>query len=209
MTKSLLNLKPSPSFRAISRGTYYKVNTVRDPPPPCGYYNVNYELIDKSNSIKMMSNKHTKSRKIFEYIDPPFRDLKEPKKGDGYVDFKKQSPRQSFEKLQLKDDPHERRFDTLNLFPSIFSKSPKMSNKNFDKTSPRKSQNFKINMTPSIYEPNYEAIKTSLSKTGVSWNKALPRPPIISIRKERDLNSSSIDYHQIDRYLNSFNKYAL
>jgi hypothetical protein len=35
------------SFRTISRGTYYKVNSVKNPPPPFGYYNINYDLIDK------------------------------------------------------------------------------------------------------------------------------------------------------------------
>lgn len=37
------------SFRTISRGTYYKVNSVRNPPPPFGYYNINYDLVDKDS----------------------------------------------------------------------------------------------------------------------------------------------------------------
>ena len=49
-------------------------------------------------------------------------------------------------------------------------------------------------MTPSVYEPNYEFIRRSLSKTGIEWKKCLPRPPIINLKKEKDLNSSSIDY---------------
>lgn len=160
-SRSLLNLKPSPSFRAISRGTYYKVNTVRDPPPPCGYYNVNYELVDPNKAIKTMSHKKSKSLKKFDSTEPPFRNLKFPKKGDGFIDFNKQSPRQHFEKLQLKNDPHEKRFETLNLFPSIYSKTGKLSNQNFDNTSPRKDQ-FKTNMTLSVYNPNHEVSSKSI-----------------------------------------------
>lgn len=204
-----MNLKPSPSFRAISRGTYYKVNGIRNPPPPCGYYNINYHLVDKANSIRMMNDKHTKSRKKYEVIDPPFRDIKTLDKKKGYIEFQKQSPRQSFEKLQLYDNPHEKRFETMNLFPSIYSKSCKLSDQNFDRTSERKRNNFEINMTPSIYQPNFEFLKKSLSKTGVSWKKVLSRPPVISPRKEKELNSDSIDYDSVNKQLTSFNKYSL
>ena len=33
-SRSQVSLKASPSFRAISRGTYYKINSIHDPPPP-------------------------------------------------------------------------------------------------------------------------------------------------------------------------------
>ena len=59
---SLKKSGKSMSFRAISRNTYYRLNSVRDPPPPWGYYNINYQLIDKSSPKKAMilSNSHSK-----------------------------------------------------------------------------------------------------------------------------------------------------
>lgn len=156
----------------------------------------------------MMLNKHTKSRKSVEIIDPPFRDIEFKDKKKGSIDFMKQSPRDSFEKLQTVGNPHEKRFEMISL-PTIHSKAQKMPNLKFEKISSRISKDFTANMTPSIYKPNFEYSKQSLSKTGVSWHKVISRPPIISPRKEKELNSSSIDYDSIEKYLNSYRKISL
>lgn len=190
------------SFRTISRGTYYKVHSVRNPPPPCGYYNINYQLVDRATPTKRMLLKKTKSRKVLDKAQPELRDVKILSKLKGYVDFKKQSPRGSFEKLQLVDNPHERRFDQQNIFPSIWSKSIKSPASDFTKT---RSRDFKHlqgnrNSIDACYAPNHEFLKKSLAKTGVSFAKLLPRPPIISPKQERDLNASSVDIDKIDEY---------
>ncbi|CAI2375763.1 unnamed protein product [Moneuplotes crassus] len=183
------------SFRTISRGTYYRINSVRDLPPPCGYYNINYELVDKkvpTKNLKLYAER--KNQFILKNkADINFIDTKRLDKQKGYIDFKKISPRGPFEKLQEKGNPHEKRFNNFDHFPSISSKSDNKMEADFSKTRPRK-PNFQINLTPAVYEPNHEYLKRSLSKTGIAWKKLLPRPPIISPKKEIDLNSSSIDF---------------
>ncbi|CAI2375150.1 unnamed protein product [Moneuplotes crassus] len=183
------------SFRAISRGTYYKINSVKDLPPPCGYYNINYELVDKSIPTKNLQRYQQRKTQFLikkDNLDIDYPDIKRLDKQKGYIDFKKISPRGAFETLQA-NTPHEKQFDNFNYFPSISSKSGNKIEANFTTLRSRE-PNFKINMTPSVYEPNHEFLKSSLSKTGIAWNKLLPRPPIISPRKEIDLNSSSIDF---------------
>lgn len=64
------------TFRAISRGTYYKVNSVRDPPPPFGYYNINYDLVTKAIKVRSMAEKKSSSRKVESSLDTPLRDTK-------------------------------------------------------------------------------------------------------------------------------------
>lgn len=164
------------TFRAISRGTYYKVHSVRDPPPPCGYYNINYELVDRASSMTRMHYNTSKSKKKSKKKKgPPLRYVHSVEKIKGYIDFKKQSPRSSFEKLQLANNPHEKSFETLELFPKIYSKAKHVPQIDFGKTRRRDSFIFKSNLTPSIYSPNYEYIKRSLSKTGVEFSKHLPK----------------------------------
>ena len=117
-----------------------------------------------------------------------------PSKVLGYVDFNKQSPRNSFEKLQLTSNAHEKRFENYDQFPKISTKSARNPVEDFSKTKSRDFKNMKVNLTPSLYNPNYEYLKRSLSKTGVDFKKALPRPPIISPKKVKEMNAHSNDY---------------
>ena len=59
---SLKKSGKSMSFRSISRNTYYRLNSVRDPPPPCGYYNINHQSVDKSSPKKEMILRHSLSK---------------------------------------------------------------------------------------------------------------------------------------------------
>lgn len=183
----------SVSFRTISRGTYYRINSVRDPAPPCGYYNINYQLVDKNMPTKVISPKRSKSKKKHLKQCPPLRDIKIVDKLKGSYDFQKQLPR-SF--LGAKSNsiatPHEKRFDTINFFPAISSKCSRSPSNDFSKTRSRDWHVFNVNMTPPMYQPNHEYLKKSLSKTGISFNKTLSRPPIISKKLERELNCRSM-----------------
>lgn len=139
-------LGKSASFRTISRGTYYLTKTVKDPPPPCGYYNVNYHLVETSSPVKSMLLKKSKSRKIKDKAQPPLRNPNLFRKTLGYYEFSKQKPRSPFENLQKIGKPHEKRFNNIDFFPSIVtgikgSQSPVI---NFGKTRGRGSASFRL-----------------------------------------------------------------
>lgn len=205
---NLINSGKSMSFRAISRNTYYRLNSVRDPPPPWGYYNINYQLIDKSTPKKTMILGNSHSIKAIDTAQPPLREIKIHDKLKGSVEFKKQSPKKSIEKLQLLDNPHEMRFESINL-PIIYSKIKNSPQHDFSKTKSRDFKDFTVNITPQLVTPNFEYLKRSLSKTGVDFKKSLSRPPIISPKKEKEINSNSIDIDSIDKYLRSMKRNSL
>ena len=77
------------SFRTISRGTYYRVNSMRDLPPPCGYYNINYDLVDKNVPSKRLELDPVRSQSIFQKIpnlDIDYPDIKVKFLGKYYRD---------------------------------------------------------------------------------------------------------------------------
>jgi hypothetical protein len=99
------------TFRTISRGTYYKVNSDRNPPPPCGHYNINYDLVDRPLGNLKMKHKKSKPRKKAKFTQPGLRHVQSVDRIKGFIDFTKQSPRSLYEKMQIKNDPHEKRFE--------------------------------------------------------------------------------------------------
>jgi len=73
-----------------------------------------------------------------EGLDIDYPNIRYNDKLKGFIDFKKQCPRLAFEKLQEKGNPHEKRFDKIDFFPSISSKSPRNTMGDFSKLRPRK-----------------------------------------------------------------------
>ena len=124
------------------------------------------------------------------------------------MNLNKQSPKSSIEKLQLFDNPHEMRFESI-VLPTIYSKINRSPEVDFSKTKSRDFKDFTVNITPQLVTPNFEYLKRSLSKTGVNFKKSLPRPPIISPKKEKELNRNSVDIDSIDKFLRSFKRNSL
>ena len=67
--------------------------------------------------------KRTKSKKVIDKAQPPLRNIIIKDKQTGFIDFKRQKGRLSFERIQDKSNPHASRFEPFNQFPLVYSKA--------------------------------------------------------------------------------------
>ena len=114
------------------------------------------------------------------------------------VSFDKNSPRKvHFKNLSSQHSP-------LN-FSSVCSYYKRLIGFNLQKSLGRIGDMFKCNMTPSIYNPNFDKFMVpNLTKIGIPFQKMKKRDEIISLRKEKYLNRNtlldskkSFDFHRI------------
>ena len=149
--------KTSPTFLAQGRDEYYNSVRNHDKVPPCGYYNLENQQLKYCKSIPNFNKKHkSKSKVPKEIIDVPYRTVEKLNKRTPSASlFKLQLPRQGLEKMCK--DVNEKRFETKNPEPLIYSKTKKIISPDFllgtgHNLSLPESKN------SAIYNPNFEFI---------------------------------------------------
>ena len=123
--------KLSPPFLVQGRDDYYNSVYNHDKVPPCGYYNIEDQQLKKCKSIPNFSKKHkSKSRVPREDVDIPLRIVEKMNQRVPSAHlFKLQLSRQGLEKLA--PDVNEKRFESTQPIPAIFSKSRKITSPDF------------------------------------------------------------------------------
>ena len=69
------------------------------------------------------SFKKTPNRKVIEKAQPPLRNIIMKDRQTGFIDYKKMKGRPRFETLQMIGVPHDKRFENMDVFPKVSSKS--------------------------------------------------------------------------------------
>jgi hypothetical protein len=135
--------------------------------------------------------------------EPDYHDVKNKIKQLGYVSMKKISERQPIHKMNGVE-PHEKRFETYALSPGN-TKYDRPVTTSLKQQLARDDKMNKVNMTPSTFNGNIEAIMPRLSKAGIGFEKILQRKPINNINKA--VTNDTIIYDNIDRFFQKNSKF--
>ena len=196
---------PSAAFKAQNRDDFYRT-TVRDMQvskdqvPPCGHYNVSYAQVDGQRTSLTWQ---FQPRPVSKSSPPPpaTERLKEepwkpPKRSPMSLQLPHQPPRAPY-------NPHDRRFESVNLMPGILSKYHKASGVNMARgierpdflhvrVGPEYTANPEVLMTDLGRAPSFSTMRnraslfaevsrpeytlpTEVKRTGIDFSKASPR----------------------------------
>lgn len=186
----------SPIFLAQGRDEYYNSVRNNDKVPPCGYYNLENQQLQKCKSIPNFSKKPKhKSRVPKAKIDVPLRIVDKPmRKTLSSNLFKFQLDRPGLEKMCL--DVNEKRFESTIPTPPIFSKSKKIVSPDFSLGKGHE-LDLPVTMNSRIYNPNYVAIWKNTSRPLLEFEKYPARKPILFHVTDLDYQKKS--YKQTDK----------
>jgi hypothetical protein len=164
---------------------------------------INYSLVEKKAPCFAWTLKKTESKKVVDKAQPPLRNIVMKDRQKGFINFKLMKDRPNFVSWN-KGNPHPKRFNNINAFPSASTKSRRVVSSDFKKSLGRDDRKYQINLTPSVYEP-----PSDFTHAGVPFNKMLDRPPLLSMKKIAELNNNSVNMigDNMKKYENKLSKY--
>jgi len=170
----------SPMSVQMSREDFYQSKRVRHPPPPCGFYNPKYDLVEKTGPTLFKWDKEktrTKFRSTMTDFDKEeaSRPLPEKpkKKVPTPISLDQQLPRGAV--ITPGNNPHEKRFEAV-VSPQNWSNMRKTLSFDLRKSMGRSKQLLYKNLEYAPdYTPNYEVGRKQLGSCGPEFQKNCPR----------------------------------
>ncbi|CAG9319013.1 unnamed protein product [Blepharisma stoltei] len=199
---------PSPrrsyAFLSQTRQDFYKSTSLRSSAPPCGHYNLKYDLVEKSQRQVNFGERPRTSSKIPKTMkeeslnssmDSQTKHIQTP------ILFEKQIARADFTKLTT--DVNEKRFELFDSMPEQSSKYKRSTTPNISKSRPREYEYLKLAEYSPDYQPNYKLVTKSPGQA-VKFENYIPHKPIL-LNHLTSTRNYHVKYGMVEKRVNSPN----